>query len=77
MQLSSTLEAAWRLNELALLGAVNRISSVSGGSLLSGLWLPAGPGSTSAAAWSQTSGRRSHSRFGTSVVVTLTCVPRC
>ena len=31
------LGAAWRLNELALLGAVNRISSVSGGSLLSGL----------------------------------------
>ena len=31
------LGAAWRLNELALLGSVIRISSVSGGSLLSGL----------------------------------------
>ena len=31
------LGAAWRLNELALLGSVNRISSVSGGSILSGL----------------------------------------
>ena len=31
------LGAVWRLNELALLGSVNRISTVSGGSLLSGL----------------------------------------
>ena len=31
------LGSAWRLNELALLGSVDRISSVSGGSLLSGL----------------------------------------
>ena len=31
------LGAAWRLNELSLLGAINRISAVSGGSLLSGL----------------------------------------
>ena len=32
------LGAAWRLNELSLLGAVGRISAVSGGSLLSGLF---------------------------------------
>ena len=31
------LGAAWRLNELSLLGAIDRISAVSGGSLLSGL----------------------------------------
>ena len=31
------LGAAWRLNELSLLGVINRISAVSGGSLLSGL----------------------------------------
>ena len=31
------LGAVWRLNELSLLGAVNRISAVSGGSLLSSL----------------------------------------
>ena len=31
------LGAAWRLNELSLLGAIDRISAVSGGSLLCGL----------------------------------------
>jgi hypothetical protein len=62
----------WRLNEFGVLGKIDRISSISEGSIVPECWPKRGPGWNLRPAWQPRFRAPSSSRYGNSAGVTLT-----